>query len=79
MTDSERISLIAEVYELVLDSTDTFYGAVGGDLAYLLGAISKGTVAEFSTRSHIWKILMEHFGSTKRLDVITPFIAAKEE
>lgn len=65
LTDRERLLLMNEVYDGVLNGTNTFHGRTGGDLAYLLGAISKvGTgnkKAQFSPRSAIAKLLRDNF------------------
>ena len=38
-TDAQRCRIAAEVYAEVLNQTETFHGASGRDLSYLLGAI----------------------------------------
>lgn len=43
LTDLERVQLIRELYESFLPETESFHGCTGGNLAYLLGAISDRT------------------------------------
>jgi hypothetical protein len=64
MSDRERLILMTVVYGAVLSGTNTFHGRTGGDLAYLLGAISEvgmNKKALFSPRSQIVKILRDNF------------------
>lgn len=62
LTDRERLEFSAEVYEAAVFGTETFRGRVGTDLAYLMGAIVKGTKTSMSPRKQLWKILADHFG-----------------
>lgn len=53
----QRLGLIREVYDFVYKKSGTFNGSLGRDLAYLLGAIAKGTKCEFLGVSQIVTIL----------------------
>ena len=57
LSSVQRIDAIEEVYGAVLNATGTFYGRAGGDLAYLLGAIAKGTSCQFRPGSAIVRAL----------------------
>lgn len=46
LSDTERLSLIREVFEKLFDATSSFEGDLGCDLSYLLGAIAGAQDAE---------------------------------
>lgn len=63
--NQQLLELSREVYGVVLTESVTFHGRLGGNLAYLLGAIASSTrkmeYCQFSTRSQIVTILRNHF------------------
>lgn len=64
MNERERLILISVIYGAVLNNTETFHGRVGGDLAYLCGAIAETLMTkkcEFSKKSRIVQILRDSF------------------
>jgi hypothetical protein len=57
----QRMHLAIQVYDLVFQESDSFEMAdVGADLAYLLGAILKGTQCEWPHDRPIVQLLHEH-------------------
>jgi hypothetical protein len=61
---TERLDLAASVYRAVLGGSETFSGALGRDLAYLLGAIvTVGGSCEWrSPNRAIVRVLAREFG-----------------
>lgn len=57
-----RIQLIQNVYDCALNATESFHNTVGGDLAYLMGAIAHGKHVELTARSGLVKMLVKEFG-----------------
>jgi hypothetical protein len=52
------VKLFLDIYEMVLDSTETFYDDnIGADLAYLAAAIFKDTFVEFKKDSALLKLI----------------------
>lgn len=70
---SRRLALAVDVYEYVLDSTETLEGEdkVGPDLAYLLGAIAKGTECEWSSDRPIVRLLLRW----DRREELAPYVS----
>jgi hypothetical protein len=59
---ARRAKLAADVYAASLDASDTFE-EIGGDLAYLMGAILNGYEFDEAgvTSEHFMPLLREHF------------------
>jgi len=48
LSDTDRLHLIRQVFDLLFRETESFYNRTGGNLAYLLGGIASGTPMDFS-------------------------------
>ena len=62
MAPTVRLELIKELYELVLNNTESFEeeDKIGADLAYLLGAISKNAQCEWPSNRPFLVFLRRH-------------------
>ncbi|MBI3866053.1 MAG: hypothetical protein HY290_29600 [Planctomycetia bacterium] len=48
MTQPDPLTLILEIYRVLLDATESFHNRTGGNLAYLFGAIVTGGAIDLS-------------------------------
>lgn len=60
-TEAQRCKIAADVYAEVLNNTETFAGAIGRDLAYLLGAIVRNQSCEWRA-GHVILTKLEPLG-----------------
>lgn len=59
-TDAERYKLIRDVYDWVIDNTESLeVQDIGADLAYLIGAIAHANVCEWSKNRPFVRLLLE--------------------
>ena len=65
---ADVLGLLAEVYQVVYNSTESFEeDLIGPDLAYLMGAITMNSYWAWGSTRPLMKILQEKFGLGHRI------------
>lgn len=62
LSPTKRLELIRDVYQVVLDNTESFSEQrIGESLAYLCGAIAQNSWCQWNLKEPLVKLLQRHF------------------